>query len=143
MQGAQRVDIKRGSRRVNVLQLADYIKAKGVRDIIVWLELKVEGKSVSTNFVTFARPKHLELRQPEIKSEVNAKKSNTEVTLTAKTPALWTWLELDGADARFSDNFFHLPPGKPVTITLSMDKPISYAEIRKKLRVRSLIDTYL
>ena len=143
MQGAQRVDIKRGSRRVNVLQLADYIKAKGVRDIIVWLELKVKGETVSTNFVTFARPKHLELHQPEIKSEVNVKKSNIEVTLTAKTPALWTWLELDGVDTRFSDNFFHLPPGKPVTITLLTDKPISYAEISKKLRVRSLIDTYL
>jgi len=44
MQGSQRVDIKRGSRRVNVLRLADYIKAKGIADIIVWLELKVKGR---------------------------------------------------------------------------------------------------
>jgi beta-mannosidase len=143
MQGAQRVDIKRGSRRVNVLQLADYIKDKGVRDIFVWLELKVEGKSVSTNLITFARPKHLELHQPEIKSEVNVKKSNIEVMLTAKTPALWTWLELDCVDARFSDNFFHLQSGKPASINFSTEKPLSSAEIRKKLRVRSLIDTYL
>ena len=140
--GKNKVDIKRGSRRVNRLQLAQYVKANGIRDLMVWLELKVKSKTVSTNFVTFARPKHMELAAPDIQTEINAERGSAAITLTAKKPALWTWLELDGMDARFSDNFFHLQPGKPVGITISTKRPLSSAEISKKLRIRSLFDTY-
>jgi hypothetical protein len=66
-----------------------------------------------------------------------------EVNLTAKSPSLWTWLELDGEDARFSDNFFHLQPAKPVNIVVATEKVLSPVELKKKLRVRSLIDTYV
>jgi beta-mannosidase len=136
------VEIQPGSHRINTLNLKQYIKQYGVRDLMVWLELSVNGKSVSPNLVTFARPKHLELRPPDIKSDFSVKKDSVIVTLTAQAPALWTWLELDGMDARFSDNFFHLLPDKPVSITIATDKPLSVTEIRKNLRIRSLIDTY-
>jgi beta-mannosidase len=142
-EGKQQVDIKRGSSRVHVLKLADYIRDNGIRDLIIWLELQVKDKIVSTNFVTFARPKHLELRQPEITTEVSLQKGSVEVNLTAKSPSLWTWLELDGEDARFSDNFFHLQPAKPVNIVVATEKVLSPVELKKKLRVRSLIDTYV
>ena len=118
------------------------IKEYGIRNLMVWLDLSINGKSVSTNFVTFARPKHLELCPPEIKVEISRTKGDAVVTLTSKAPALWTWLELTGIDARFSDNFFHLRPGKSINITISTDKPLSVAELRKCLRIRSLIDTY-
>jgi beta-mannosidase len=141
-QGKKQVEIQPGSHRINTLNLKQYIKQYGVRDLMVWLELSVNGKSVSPNLVTFARPKHLELRPPDIKSDFSVKKDSVIVTLTAQAPALWTWLELDGMDARFSDNFFHLLPDKPVSITIATDKPLSVTEIRKNLRIRSLIDTY-
>jgi hypothetical protein len=90
-----------------------------------------------------ARPKHLELYQPDISINVNRKKKGSaSIILTAKAPALWAWLELEGADARFSDNFFHIRPGKPVEVTIFTKEPLSSAAIRKRLRVRSLIDTY-
>jgi beta-mannosidase len=140
--GKEKMEIKRGSRRVNVLNLAKDIKQYGVRNLMVWLELAVKGQTVSTNFVTFARPKHLELCNPDIKTEIGQAGGNIVVTLTAKSPALWTWLELTGADARFSDNFFHLRPEKPVKIMVTSSEPLSAAQIRKNLRVRSLFDTY-
>ena len=64
------------------------------------------------------------------------------VTLKAKAPALWTWLELDGIDARLSDNFFHLRPGKDVTVELVPARKLTTAQLRKKLLIRSLVDTY-
>ncbi len=112
------MEIKRGSHRYNTLSLGKDIKQYGLRNLMVWLELSVKGKTVSTNFVTFARPKHLELCNPDIKTEIGQAGGNIVVTLTAKAPALWTWLELSDADARFSDNFFHLRPEKPVKITI-------------------------
>ena len=94
----------------------------------------VLGGNIDTN---------LELRQPEITTEVSLQKGSVEVNLTAKSPSLWTWLELDGEDARFSDNFFHLQPAKPVNIVVATEKVLSPVELKKKLRVRSLIDTYV
>ncbi|MBA7484968.1 Exo-beta-D-glucosaminidase [subsurface metagenome] len=131
-----------GSRRVYVLELAGYLEEYGIRDLMLWLELSINGKSVSTNFVSFARPKHLELCEPGIRAEVSGKEGSAVITLTVESPALWTWLELTDVDARFSDNFFHLLPAKPVMITILTDEPLSLAEIRKRLRIRSLIDTY-
>ena len=140
--GKEKTEIKRGSRRVNVLNLAKDIKQYGVRNLMVWLELSVKGRIVSTNFVTFARPKHLELCQPDIKTDIGQAAGKVVITLTSKTPALWTWLELIDTDARFSDNFFHLRPEKPVKITITTPEPLTPAQIKKNLRVRSLIDTY-
>jgi len=109
---------------------------------MVWLELAVKGQTVSTNLVTFARPKHLELCNPDIKTDIGQADGNIVVTLTAKSPALWTWLEVTDADARFSDNFFHLRPEKPVKITITSPAPLTPDQIKKNLRVRSLFDTY-
>lgn len=142
-QGGKQVEIvPGGSRRVYVLKLAGYLEEYGVRNLMLWLELSVNGKSVSTNFISFAPPKHLELCEPGIRAEVSKKKGSAGVTLTVKAPALWTWLELADVDTRFSDNFLHLLPAKPVRITILTDEPLSLTEIRKRLRIRSLIDTY-
>ena len=65
-----------------------------------------------------------------------------DVTLTTKRPALWTWLELDGIDAQLSDNFFHLRPGAPMTISVTPARKLSAKELRERLVVRSLVDTY-
>jgi beta-mannosidase len=140
--GKKPVEIARGSQMAYVLNLTEAVKKYGVRNLMVWLEAAVKGRTVSTNFVTFARPKHLELCPPDIKAEVSQIKGKPTVTLTTKAPALWTWLELDGTDVRFSDNYFHLRPGKPVSITISTDVSLSAAKIKKQLKIRSLIDTY-
>jgi len=64
------------------------------------------------------------------------------VRLTSKKPALWVWLELAENAARYSDNFFHLFLGKPVTITVSPESDLNPDEFSAKLVVRSLVDTY-
>jgi beta-mannosidase len=141
--GDQTVEIAYGSSRcVRVLELAEDIKRYGPRNLMLWLELKVKGEVVSTNFVSFVKPKHLELLRPEIKTDIIKQGDEYIATLTTKAPALWTWLELKDIDAHFSDNYFHLIPGKPLEITIHTYKPLSLAIIKKNLRVQSLIETY-
>ncbi len=129
---------------VETLDLGTHLSAHGPRDLLLWLELTVDGESVSTNFVTFARPKHLELAaDPGISTMVTVDEGNVfHVGLSAESPALWTWLELEGMDARFSDNFFHLTPGHPVLVTVRPAAPMSGQDFNDALRVRSLVDTY-
>ena len=128
---------------MRTLDLKPHLDARGPRDLLVWLELSVHGRSVSADLVTFARPKHLEIADPEIKVAVSRAESGAyRVRLTAARPALWVWLELSGADAHFSDNFFHLQPGKPVAVVVEPSRTFSPAEFRRQLRVLSLKDTY-
>ena len=133
----------RTSRLVRTLDLKRHLDARGPRDLLLWLDLSVRGRSVSADLVTFARPKHLELADPAVKVAVSrAEAGGFRVGLTAARPALWAWLELSGADASFSDNFFHLQPRQPVEVLVEPSRALSLAAFRRQLRVRSLKDTY-
>ena len=113
---------------------------RGDLDLLVWLTVEAEGRVLSQNLVLFARPKHLALQEPEIATTVvPAANGSYDVTLSAKNPALWTRLELDGADARFSDNWLHLDGSRAITVNCRPATALSLAEVQAKLRATSLI----
>lgn len=133
----------RKTHKAHTLELAEQIKAHGARGVLLWLALDVNGETVSTNFVTFARPKHLELGAPNFVAAVRQAGDNFVVTLTAERPALYVWLTLSELDAAYSDNFVHMLPGQPVEITLSgLPTGTTLADIEGQLQVSSLVDTY-
>ena len=128
--------------RACVLKLKPSLDQYGPRDLVLWLELVIHGKSISDNLVTFARPKHLALHRPRFTTKIRALANGLfRVTLRTDRPALWVWLELS-TDARFSDNFFHLRPGKTMTITVSPARNTTLTTFRKHLTIHSLVDTY-
>ena len=130
--------------RITTLKLRDAAEQHGAGNLLLWLELIVKGKVVSRNLVLLVRPKHIELQDPKLKASVvrGRREGTYTVTLSAARPALWAWLELDGLDARFSDNFLSVRPGLPITINLTPSDETTLAEVRKHLTVRSLFDTY-
>ena len=97
---------------------------------------------ISSNFVSFARPKHLELLKPDVRIDISGGNKKYTVNLSVDVPALWTWLELEGTEARYSDNFFHLRPGSSVRVEITTEKPVTPEEFKKRLKVKSLYDTY-
>jgi beta-mannosidase len=135
---------KLASRSVHALDLADDLAKYGPQDLLVHLELSAKGQPTSTNLVTFARPKQMELAsKPGITAQVQADgKQGFAVTLETKSPALWTWLELAKADATYSDNFVHVLPGQKAKILVRPKKSLTLKEFRDQLTVRSLVDTY-
>ncbi|NQU42776.1 hypothetical protein HQ520_05790, partial [bacterium] len=131
------------SHLVHTLDLRRLIEERGVRDLVVWLELKVDGKVVSTNLVHFARPKHLELQDPRFAAAFEKMgERQFRLSLLCEAPALWTWIEIEGCDARLTDNFFHLRPGVRKELVIETVKPLDEAKFRERLHVRSLVDTY-
>jgi beta-mannosidase len=131
------------SRRVQSLDLRPMLKEYGDRDLLVWLELTGDGPIQSSNLVTFARPKAMELRDPRIGWTLDRAPGGAfELRLGARYPALWTWVEAEGCDLRLSDNFFHLRPGRSKKLALRPETPLSLAQLRRGLRVQSLVDTY-
>jgi beta-mannosidase len=142
---------KLASRKVHTVDMAALLDKYGEQDLLIHLELAAKGQPVSTNLVTFARPKHMDLaRKPGIAAKVataangksDAAGQTFVATLETKSPALWTWLELSKADATYSDNFIHLLPGQKAKILVRPKKTMSVREFREQLTVRSLVDTY-
>jgi beta-mannosidase len=129
--------------KICTLELADHLAEYGERRLLVWLELLVAGRVVSQNLVYFTRPKHLELRNPGLTARVQARQhGDFEVTLDAQHPALWVWPDLPGIDATYSHRFFHLFPGKPVTLTVHPERRLSPADFEANLKLYSVIDTW-
>jgi len=145
----------RTSRKVQTLNLAELTEQHEKRGLLIWLELETAGQVVSRNLVFFARPiprprifsprpKHLELSDaPGIVTKVTRKAGGRfAIALTSRRPAMWVWLELDGADAQLSDNFFHLRPGAAVTVEMAPAEKMTVKAVRERLMVKSLVDTY-
>lgn len=130
------------SQKVETLKLASDLRKYGKNNVLVWLRLEVNGVAVSDNLVTFGYPRAFNLADPQLAAAVAEAQGAFTVTLTAKHPALWAWLELDGVDARCSDNFVHVTPAAPTLITVRTARPLTRDEFQKILRVRSLYDTY-
>lgn len=124
---------------IGTIDLAADVRARSERDLLVWLDLLADdahgGEAhLSDALLTLCRPKHLELRRPDIQTVITPSADGQyAVTLSADHAALYVWI--DAPEARPSDGFFHLRPG--VARTVRVD-----AVDLAALRVRSLFDTY-
>jgi len=141
---SEAVDIPvRKTTRVVRLDLADPLAEYGADELMLFLELSVGGRVVSTNFASFAKPKRMALQPPKLAADITPIGEEAfMVTLRSDVPALWAWLELTGTDARMSDNFVHVYPGAAEEIVVCPAKKLTEAQFLKKLKIRSLVDTY-
>ncbi|HEV2331386.1 MAG TPA: glycoside hydrolase family 2 protein [Verrucomicrobiae bacterium] len=133
----------RKSLNVRTLDFNDLINKHGANGFLTWLDLEIGGKTVSQNLVLFALPKEYSLVDPALGTQVDETADGFSVTLTARNPALWVWACLETADAKFSDNFFHLTPDAPQKILVQPKSSLTKDDFTQQLRVRSLFNTYL
>ena len=124
------------------LDLNSLAQQHGKKNLLIWLKLNLDGREVSRNLVTFARPKDIDLADPKLKTEISETTNGFRVKLSAGKPALWAWLSLADADARYSDNFIHLEANVPAEIEVAPQTRMTRAEFEQKLTARSLFDTY-
>ena len=142
--GTQKVQTPvNGNAPVAMLNLRKILDKMGLRNTMVWLELKTPQHETSTNLVTFVKPKHLELfNDPGVTAVVAEHGDSFKVTLQTSKPALWCWLDLDDIDARYSDNYVHLRPGRDKTVEVRTKQSVNVNDLRRRLTVQSLADTY-
>ncbi|HLV09006.1 MAG TPA: glycoside hydrolase family 2 protein [Halanaerobiales bacterium] len=113
------------------------------RNLLLWLELEYGGETVSSDLVLMARPKHMEFQEPQISKVVTPLSNNRcEISLQTAYPALWVYLSGDEDDICFSDNFFHLSPGKKYKVEAEFEGEMDLSKMEKGLFVCSLYDTY-
>lgn len=131
------------SEKIMTINLQAQIEKQGANGFFTWLKLEVQGKTVSENLVLFALPKEYKLPDPKLAATVEETPEGFSVTLRSEMPALWVWLGLEQADAKYADNFIHLLPNTPQTILVQPKEPLSKGIFIAQLQVRSLFDTYL
>ncbi|MEC9489304.1 MAG: glycoside hydrolase family 2 protein [Halanaerobiales bacterium] len=134
---------QQSNQHLKTINLEKFVEEYGIRDLMLWLELEIDGEIIADNFVSFARPKHMQLEQPEIKTEIKRLEAGKYwLSISTDKTALWTWLELENIDLKLSENFFHLYPGRKIEVIAEIDRNLRVDEFENKLIIRSLIDTY-
>jgi len=123
------------SSRVETLAFGEQLESYGKKNLLVSIQLEVDGEHVAENLVFFCRPKQLNLQDPKL--HVNVEKHMLKIT--ADKPALWVWMDLD-ADEPLSDNFFHLLPGQARVI--EVPHSLDAKKLSGKVPLYSLWDTY-
>src|SRR5690606_36898 len=111
------------------------MKGRGAREVIFWSELVVDGNVESECWLTLARPKHLELpRDPGLKLKLEVgERGECLAILTADKPALFVFLDSAIPGLRFSDNFFHMRPGRPRVIGVTAALELSTAAMQSRI----------
>jgi beta-mannosidase len=85
------------------------------------------------------------LALPKTRIQATWKQTNDstfQVTLHTKMLAREVNLTLTEKDGFFTDNYFDLLPGEKKAITFQNKGPVTLAELRRQLVVRSLVDAF-
>ena len=90
----------------------------------------------------FAPTKHLKLVEPGVTAALTEEDGHLAVTLTSRSLARLVELSLEGADGVFSDNYFDLPAGRPVSVSCPLPAGWTLAQARAALKIRSVYDSY-
>ncbi len=112
------------------------------RKTVFACSLSRAGKVVDTKLAAFVPNKHLELAQPALKVDVQAENNQVVFTISARSLARFVELSLEGADVVFSDNYFDVPVGWPVTVTAPIPAGWSLDQVKQALRVVSLYNSF-
>lgn len=112
------------------------------KNVVLYCELLVNGKVVSSRDYFFAPFKELTFAKPTIEFDVAPVRRGFSVKLSTDKFAKAVYLSVDEHDGFFSDNFFNLAPGRETTVEFHTRLPLSLNEFRERLGIRSVFDAF-
>ncbi|MGC1375013.1 MAG: glycoside hydrolase family 2 protein [Anaerolineales bacterium] len=124
------------------IDFADKINDDNCRGTVFTCELWNGVERVAYCVSTFAPTKYLELSDPGLKVDLTLVGETLTFDVSAASLARFVELALDGADVVFSDNYFDLPAGDKLRVSVTLPVGWTLEQAQKALRVRSLYDSY-
>jgi beta-mannosidase len=124
------------------LRVTDLLYGTDGKNAVVYAELMVNSKVVSSHDYFFAPFKELTFAKPAITPEVWRTGNGFTIKLSSDKFAKAVYLSLPEHDGFFSDNYFNLVPGREVTVSFNSRLPLSLEEFRKRLQVRSIVNAF-
>jgi len=129
------------SRSYFSLPVKSLLENRDAKNLLVYCELVVKGKIVSTNEYFFEPFKNLSLPTAQVKVDAVSIPNGYKLTVTSNKLAKAVYLSSKTAGF-FSDNYFDVLPDKPVEIEFRTRVKNPVEEFRGQLQVRSLKDAF-
>ena len=117
------------------------LAGRDAKSVMIYCELLVNGKVLSSNSYLFAPFKELSLPTPQISFDVVRVRNGYKIRLATNKLAKGVYLSTK-TDGFFADNYFDLFPDKPVEVEFRTKANLPVEEFRNQLRVRSLKDAF-
>ncbi|EIP99675.1 beta-galactosidase/beta-glucuronidase [Opitutaceae bacterium TAV1] len=144
LSGKKSVTLRYGeSVNQKTLDLGAAMERYGRDNIYLRIALDVGGRTVSEDTVFLAPPRFLPL--PRAKTRVRVRQLGPKEFAVAFTSPVFQHrfaFGLPGLAHMADDNWFELYPGEPKEVIVTLARPATKATVEKKLRYRSLADTY-
>ncbi|RXZ79532.1 glycoside hydrolase family 2 protein [Paenibacillaceae bacterium] len=116
-----------------------------LRQSYLEFDFVVDGQSVSGGTVQFVKAKHFDYVNPNITSRISETADSFIVELESQAFAKFVELDLQVADALWSDNIFDLSASSVKTVSVkkeNLSEPLTLDAFKEQFTVRSLFDTY-
>jgi beta-mannosidase len=124
------------------IPVSELLKGQDKKRVVLYCELLVDGKAVSTNEYFFEPYKNLSVPQSQITSEVTRQSDRFIITLSADKFARAVYISLPNHDGTFSDNYFDILPGKKVSVAYRTRDTLSPGDLRNQLKIRTMAESF-
>ncbi|MDR2654790.1 MAG: hypothetical protein LBC56_01785 [Oscillospiraceae bacterium] len=142
--------INRGSKPVSVGGVssvrAEVLKFDEIRgklrkeESALLVRLLQEGEVKDEKYWLLVPDKNAALPKADVKADFAEKDGLAAVTLNSKNYARYVYLEAKGVTAPWSDNFFDIPAGRSVSVTVKLPEGMSLEQLQKNLKIKTLAD---
>lgn len=123
------------------IPVAHLLAGRNPNNLMIYCELLVDNKVISSNEYFFAPYKALSLPEPEIGFDVVRIRNGYKIALTANKFARAVYLSTS-TEGFFADNYLDLLPGKKVEVEFRTRMNVPLKEFREQLKIRSLKDAF-
>jgi beta-mannosidase len=125
------------------LRVSELLEGTDKNNVVVYCELLVNDKTVSSHDYFFASFKELKFSKPAITSEVVRTHDGFSIKISSDKFAKAVYLAVPEHDGFFSDNYFNLAPGREMTVEFRSRAPLSLEQFKQRLQIRSVFDAFL
>ncbi len=129
--------------RLDFIQSLNNLDLK--RETYFAYKLKMYSNIVDCGTLLFVKPKHFKWKKPQFDISVEEIEDRFIITIKSNAFAKYVEVEFTKYDAILSDNYFDILPGETKKVEIcknDMESCITLSELRKQLKVTSLVDTY-
>lgn len=124
------------------LDFSNRLNDDSYREVVFIAELWQGGQIITRQTAFFIPTKHLNLVEPAISVKQHIEQGQVRIELTSLSLARLVECTLEGADVVFNDNYFDLPAGRTVNISVPLPAGWTPSQVQTAIKIRSIYDSY-